>query len=108
MATTLKNYITANVGTTPSTVYNPTTAGIQSTLIGLVLANTTTSAVTASVTLTSGAATVYIIKNVTLPSGNALDIVGGGKIIIEQNDLIQVTSSAASSVDVTVSTVEVI
>lgn len=108
MATTLKNYITANVGTSPLTVYNPTTAGIQSTLIGLVLANTTTSAVTASVTLTSASTTVYIIKNVTLPSGNSLDIIGGSKIIIEQNDSLQVTSSTASSIDVTVSTVEVI
>lgn len=107
MATELKNYVSANIGTTATTVYNPTAAGIQSTVIGLLLSNTTTSSVKASVTLGSGATTVYIIKDVTLPSGNALDIIGGGKLIIEQNDVVQVVSSVASSVDVTVSTVEV-
>lgn len=107
MATALKNYIASNIGTSATTVYNPTATGIQSTVIGLLLANTTTSSVTASVTLNSGATTVYIIRNVTLPAGNTLDIIGGGKLIVEQNDVIQVVSSAASSVDVTVSTVEV-
>lgn len=108
MATTLKNYLSSGVGTTATTVYNPTTANIQSTVIGLVLANTTASPITASVTLNSGATTVFVIRNVTIPTGNALDIIGGSKLIVEQNDIIQVVSSAASSVDVTVSAVEVV
>ena len=108
MATTLKSYPTANVGVTATTVYNPTTAGIQSTVIGMTLANTTTNSVTASVTLTSGATTMYIIKNTTIPSGNSLSILGEGKFIVEQNDVLQVVSSAASSVDVLVSVVEVV
>jgi hypothetical protein len=108
MATTLKSYPTANVGVTATTVYNPTTSGIQSTVIGMTLANTTTSPVTASVTVTSGATTIYIIKNVTLPVGNALSVLGDGKFIVEQNDVVQIQSSAASSVDVLVSVVEVV
>lgn len=107
MPTALKNFITQNVGTSPTTVYNPTTASIQSTVIGLILANTTTVPITASVTLTSGATTVYVIRNVSLPVGNSLDIIGGSKLIMEQNDTIQVVSSAATSIDVTVSAVEV-
>jgi hypothetical protein len=108
MTTALKNHLTANVGTTATTVYNPTTSGIQSTVIGLTLANTTTSPITVSVTVTSGATTVYIIKNTSIPSGNSLSILGDGKFIVEQNDVVQVISSAASSVDVLLSVVEVV
>jgi hypothetical protein len=108
MTTTLKSYLTANVGLTATTVYNPTSAGIQSTVIGMTLANTTTSSVTANVTLTSGATTVYLIKNVVLPSGNTLSVLGDGKFIVNEDDLVRVQSSAASSVDVIVSTVEVV
>lgn len=107
MATNLKNYLTANIGTVATTVYNPTTSGIQSTVIGLLLTNTANTNVTANVTLTSGATTVFLIKNVTLLVNNALDIIGNTKLILEQNDLLQVTSSTASSIDVTVSAVEI-
>ena len=108
MATTLKNYLTANVGTAASTVYSPTTAGIQATVIGLTLANTTTSPVNASVTITSGATTVFIVKNTAVPAGNSLSVLGDGKFIVEQNDVVQVISSAANSIDVVLSTVEVV
>lgn len=108
MTTTLKSYLTANVGLTATTVYNPTSAGIQSTVIGMTLANTTSSSVTANVTLTSGSTTVYLIKNVVLPSGNTLSVLGDGKFIVNEDDLVRVQSSAASSVDVIVSTVEVV
>ena len=108
MATSLKNYISANIGTTATTVFNPTTAGQQSTIIGLSLANVSAQSINASVTLTSGATTVYIIKNTSIPSGNALSILKDSKIIVEQNDIIQVVSSIASSLDVVISTVEVV
>jgi phage gp45-like len=107
MAINYKNYITQNVGTTPTTVYNPTTVGVQSTLIGFNITNTNSIPVTANVTLTSGATTVYMIKNVMLPVGNALNLIDSGKMVMEQNDVIQVSCSSASSVDVIVSTVEV-
>jgi hypothetical protein len=37
-----------------------------------------------------------------------LSILGEGKFIVEQNDVLQVVSSAATSVDVLVSVVEVV
>lgn len=109
MATNFKNYLTANIGITPTVVYNPTTVGIQSTIIGFILANTTTVPVTITVTLTSGATTVNIIKNATITNGNSLDLANtGGRIVLAQNDSISVVSSAATSIDVTISTVEVV
>jgi hypothetical protein len=77
-------------------------------VIGLTLANTVTSSITASVTVTSGATTVYIIKNTIIPVGNALSALGDGKIVVEQNDVVQVVSSVASSLDVLLSVVEVV
>ena len=108
MATSLKNYITPNVGITGNTVYNPTTTNIQSTMIGLVLCNTSQYPVTANVTLASGANTVYIVKNMTIPVGNSLDIINSGKIILNQGNFVNVSSSLVSSLDVTVSAVEVV
>ena len=49
MAITYKNYLTANIGITPVTVYNPTTSNIQSTVIGFNISNTNTVPVTANV-----------------------------------------------------------
>lgn len=108
MPTTIKNVITPNIGTV-TTVYNPTTPGIQSTMIGFVLSNTTASAVTASVTITNNAATtVYLIKNVSIPANNSLDIVSGSKVAVNQGDTVQVVSSATASIDVVISVVEVV
>lgn len=107
MATTLKNYPTANIGTVSTTVYNPTTTGIQSTVIGLMLANTTGSEIQVSVTLTSGATVIYLIKDSKVPAGNTLNIIGDGKVIVQEDQLIKAYSNVASSLDVLVSTVEV-
>ena len=97
---------TANV-TTLTTVYNPVTSGVQTTLIGLLLANTTTSAITASVTLVNSGATITtnIVNNVSIPAGTALDVVQSAKIVIPANYSLKVVSNGA--VDVTVSAVEV-
>jgi hypothetical protein len=103
------NYVSAQAAnvTTITTVYNPTTSGVQATLIGCLLANTTSNAITASVTLVNSGATVTtnIVKNVTIPSGTALDIMNAAKIVIPQNYTIQVVANGAT--DVTISAIEV-
>jgi hypothetical protein len=104
MAINYQNQLTASV-TASTTVYNPTTVGVQCTLIGLLIANTTTSTITAIVTLNSGATTVNIVKNVVIPPGTSLDVVQAAKIIVERNDVLAV--SATGAVDVLVSAIEV-
>ena len=118
MATSLKNYPTSNVGTIPVIVYNPTLIAsdiydpnapkIQSTVVGMILANVTTIPVKASVFLVSSDVTVYIIKNVSIPVGNSLSVVGDSKVILEQDDILQVQSSANNSIDVILSVIEVV
>jgi len=104
MAINYQNQLTASI-TSNTTVYNPTTVGVQCTLIGLLIANTTTSTVTSTVLLTSGATTVNIVKNVVIPPGTSLDVVQAAKIIVERNDVLAV--SATGAVDVLVSAIEV-
>ena len=97
----------ANI-TAITTVYNPTTSGVQTAMTGCLLANTTTSPVTASVTLVNSSATVTtnIVKNVIIPVGTALSVlVEGSRINVPQNYSVQVVASGAT--DVTISAVEV-
>ena len=104
MAINYVNNLKSNV-TTSTTLYNPTTASVQCTVIGLLIANTSSSTVTATVTLTSGATTANIVKNITIPVGNSLDVVQAAKIVIEQNDVVSI--SASGTVDAILSAIEV-
>lgn len=107
MANTFKNFPVANVGVTATTIYTAP-ALTTSTIIGMTVANLTASAVTASVTLVSGATTVYLVKNATVPVGGALVPVGGDqKVVLEPADYIQVQCSVATGVDVIISALEI-
>ena len=95
------------MGTSATTVLTGAT-GAQTTVIGMTVANTTTGTVTASVTLTSGGTTVFLVKNASVPAGGSLVPVGGDqKVVVEAGDVIQVQSSAATSLDVIVSVLEI-
>jgi hypothetical protein len=102
------NYVSAqavNV-TSSTTVYNPTTAGVQATLIGCLLANKTNTLVTANVTLNNGSTTTTnIVYNIPITAGNSLDVMNSAKIVVPQNYVLAVSASGA--VDVTVSSIEV-
>ena len=100
MANTFKNYTGASIGTSPSTVYT-VPASTTSVIIGLNLANRTTSSVTVDVQLGS----TYIVKAAPVPSGSALSVLDG-KIIAETTETIVVTSDTASSIDAIVSVLE--
>ncbi len=100
MAQTFKNYTAASIGSTPTTVYTVASA-TTSILIGVNLANRTSSQITVSAQL----GTTYIVKDAPIPSGGALSVLEG-KIIAEATDTIVVTSDTASSCDAIVSVLE--
>jgi hypothetical protein len=51
---------------------------------------------------------VFLVKNASVPAGGALVPVGGDqKVVVEASDVIQVQSSAATSLDVIVSVLEI-
>lgn len=107
MATTFKNYLTSNIGVTPTTVV--TGGASQTTIYSLTVANikSPAAAVTVSVLMTSGATTSYMVKDAPVPSGSSIIIVGAPqKVALENGDIVQVVASAPIAVDVIVSTVE--
>jgi hypothetical protein len=107
MANTFKNYFSKDVGTSAATVFTGPSA-TQSTVIGLTVSNTTASAITADVYITSGGTDYYIVKNASVPVGASLVAVGGDqKVVIEAADVVKVVSSAATSADVILSVLEI-
>lgn len=107
MANTFKNSFSKSVGTSAATVYT-TPSATQTTLIGLSVANTTTSPITCDAYVTSSAVDYYLIKGATVPVGGSLVIVGGDqKVVLEAADALKVVASAASSADVVCSLLEI-
>lgn len=107
MANTFTSYGNKNVGTSAATVVT-VGAGTQTTIIGLSCANTTASPVTADVYITRSAVDYYLIKGATVPVGGSLVVVGGDqKVVLTTSDVLKVVSSAASSLDVVTSVLNI-
>lgn len=107
MANTFKNSFSKSVGTSAATVYTAPSA-TQTTLIGLSVANTTTSPITCDAYITSSATDYYLIKGGVVPVGSSLVVVGGDqKVVLEAADALKVVTSAASSADVVCSLLEI-
>ena len=111
MATnTFKRKISASIGTTATAIGGyQVLLDVQTTAIGLALANVTASQITVTVTLNTQAGdTIHIIKDAPIPSGGALIPIGGDqKIVMEHNDQIKVTSDTASSIDAILDILEI-
>jgi hypothetical protein len=105
VATVFKNYLTPNVGTSVSVVV--TGGAAQTTVYSMTVANTTGATISVTVRLNSGATTCTMCKNAPVPAGGSLVVIGEPqKVALETGDTIDVLSSAVSSADVIVSTVE--
>ena len=102
---------------TPYVMY--TVASSTTTVVlGLVLSNINTAAITAEVELVSttsnrGGAnnvangTSFLIKDVSIPVGSSLEILSGGKVVLEAGDKIQVDCSVADKLSGTLSIMEI-
>lgn len=109
MANQFVKTLTVDVGTTPTTVYT-TGATTRATVIGINVANTTAGPITVSIQFYDSANTTtgYVVKDVVVAKSTALAAIGGDqKLVLEPNDQIKVTSSAATSTDVIVSALEI-
>ena len=101
MANTFKNYTSSLSDATETTVYT-VPASTTSVVIGLNVANTTTSQVTVSVKV----AGTFLVKDAPIPAGSALSVLDG-KVIAETTDTITAQSSDSSgNVDVIASVLE--
>lgn len=107
MANLFKSYPVKDVGTSPSTVYTCPSA-TQTTLIGLSVANTSASPITADAYVTRSAVDYYLVKDATVAVGGSLVIVGGDqKVVLEPTDVLKVETSAAASADCFASLLEI-
>ena len=96
-----------------------TVAGSTTTVVlGLILTNIHSSAVTAEVELVSdtgsrGGAnnvtngTSFLVKDVNIPAGSSLEVLTGGKVIMETTDYLNIDCSVADKLSGTLSIMEI-
>jgi len=120
MANTFKTVTFAAEPATAGTPYVMyTVAGSTTTVVlGLILTNLNTSAVTVEVELVSDTAnrngannvangTSFLVKDVTIPAGSSLELLSGGKVVLETTDVLRVDCSVADKVSGTLSIMEI-
>ena len=107
MANTFKTVTKAGV-TSADVIY--TVAGSTTTIIlGLMLGNTTSSTITATVTLGTDTTNragnndeanqdVELITSTDIPGNSTLELLGGNKVVMETTDTLSVTGSGATDV----------
>ena len=104
MAQDFERSIARNVGTNEVVLR---TANSDDALVGINVANTTTSQINVDVFINDGSNDYYIVKTAPIPAGSALQLLdGGAKIVMQSSDVLKVQSDTASSADVWVSVVD--
>jgi len=109
--------VTTSTGASASAVYTvpagASSSALESIIIGITLANKTSTGVTASVFLdhlSGSGSDVFIVKDATIPAGSSLEIMSGNKIVVQNNgttgDVIRVSSGTATAVDAIISVLE--
>ena len=120
MANTFKVVTFAAEPASAGTAYKMYTCAGSTTavVLGLILTNLHTTAVTAEVELVSdtgsrGGAndvtngTSFLIKDVTIPAGSSLEILSGGKVVLEATDELKIDCSVADKLSGTLSIMEI-
>ena len=106
MAQDFERNIARNVGTSAVT---SRTANSDDALIGINIANVTTTQILMDVFINDGSNDYYIIKDAPIPVGSTLQVLdGGAKVVMQASDVLKVQSDTASSADVWVSVVDTI
>jgi|TARA_B100000900_G_C20407033_1_gene645236 hypothetical protein len=107
-----------NSAGTPYTMYT-TPSSTTTVVIGLILTNINTTSVTAEVELVSDTATTvntgaaaangtsFLVKDVNIPAGSSLEVLTGGKVILQTTDVLRVDCSVADKLSGTLSIMEI-
>ena len=120
MANTFKTVTFAAEPASSGTPYVMYTAAANTTtvVLGLILANIDSAQRTATVRLVSDTAnraianntangTAFLVKDVTIPAGSSLELLSGGKVVLEATDEIKIDCSVADKVSGTLSIMEI-
>ena len=114
MANTFKLVTKANV--TSADVIYTVASSTTTVVLGIMVGNTTTSQITATVSLGSDTSnraganneanqTVELVTNAPIPAGGTLELLSGNKVVMETTDTLSLTASGAA--DITVSIMEI-
>ena len=117
MANDFKRFCVPNVSASSNTTLYAVPAGassaaLESIVIGITMANKTSSGITASIFIDNedGSNDVYIVKDASIPAGASLEVMSGNKLVLQNDgtngDNLEALASAANSLDVTVSVLE--
>jgi hypothetical protein len=97
---------------TPLTLYT-VPSSTTTVVIGLMLCNIHTAAVTCDVQLVSDTSdtetneTVLLVKDVSIPANSTLELLTGGKIVIQATDILKIDCSVSAKIDATLSILEI-
>jgi hypothetical protein len=114
MANTFK--VVTKAGVTSEDVIYTVASSTTTVVLGIMLGNTTTSQVTATVTLDTNTGSragnndesnqaVELVTNAPIPSGSSLELLAGNKVVMETTDALKLTASGAT--DITISIMEI-
>ena len=117
MANDFKRFCVPNVSNSSNTTLYAVPAGassaaLESIVIGITMANKTSSGITASIFIDNedGSNDVFIVKDASIPAGASLEVMSGNKLVLQNDgtngDNLEALASAANSLDITVSVLE--
>ena len=120
MANTFKTVTFAAEPASAGTPYVMYTVASSTTtvILGLILTNIHSTAVTVEVELVSDTAnrngannvangTAFLIKDVSIPAGSSLELLSGGKVVMETTDILRIDCSVTDKISGTLSIMEI-
>jgi hypothetical protein len=108
MANTFKNAALADVSSGSYDTLYTAPAATQVVVLGLAIANKTTSAVSVKVQFTDNSAstTHQLLEDVSIPANTTLETLAGQKYILEAADILKVQAGTGSALDVVLGIME--
>ena len=111
MANTFKQATKSSLNTDAISSANTNifTSGGSSTLILLsaMVANKTSSSVNVDLYIVANVGdNVYLLKDVPVPAGSSLEVLSGGKVVVQNTDVIKIDCDVAAKIDATLSIME--
>ena len=111
MANTFK--VVTKAGVTSADVIYTVASSTTTVVLGIMVGNTTTSQITATVSLGSDTSnragandeanqTVELVTNAPVPVGGTLELLSGNKVVMETTDTLSLTASGAADIAVSI------
>ena len=108
MANTFKSVTSGSIGTTLTDVYT-CPAATTTIILGASMANIDNNPIGGSIKLAKSGSLddVFIVKQAPVPVGSTVEVMSGNKVVLQNADVLQFQSDTASSLDATISLLEI-